>query len=141
MQIYFYSSVCLVTGPLLWLILDSGSGQVDDAVEPAERCFVKPCVISEFITQHSHLAGGTLYSCGVSDFYATYSYSNYQVQFGLSAVVGDSLRFGFGCAPWGRSLQALWGPFPSGAVVGVLLAVVAIVIRTDRDATSAPWAM
>ena len=146
--IYFYSSVCLVTGPLLWLILDSGSGQADDTAEPAQSGASLGQTLRDLGDLLGNIRIWLVALCilaGYQIFYATYSYSNYlQVQFGLSAVaVGGLTTVRLWMRPLGAVIAGFVGDrFHPVRSRGVLLAVsglslfVLIVIPS-----SAPWAM
>ena len=146
--IYFYSSVCLVTGPLLWLILDSGSGQADDTAEPAQSGASLGQTLRDLGDLLGNIRIWLVALCilaGYQIFYATYSYSNYlQVQFGLSAVaVGGLTTVRLWMRPLGAVIAGFVGDrFHPVRSLGVLLAVsglslfVLIVMPS-----SAPWAM
>ena len=139
--IYFYSSVCLVTGPLLWLILDSGSGQADDAAGPAQGGASLGQTLRDLGDLLRNIRIWLVALCilaGYQIFYATYSYSNYlQVQFGLSAVAVGGLTT---VRLWMRPLGAVIAGFVGDRFHPVRIARRSvgsewpIVICTDSDA-------
>jgi len=146
--IYFYSSVCLVTGPLLWLILDSGSGQADDTAEPAQSGASLGQTLRDVGDLLRNIRIWLVALCilaGYQIFYATYSYSNYlQVQFGLSAVaVGGLTTVRLWMRPLGAVIAGLVGDrFHPVRSLGVLLAasglsLFALIVMPS----SAPWVM
>ena len=79
--IYFYSSVCLVTGPLLWLILDNGSGQSadsngsDDSKESAASLGQTVRDLAGLLRNVRIWLVALCILAGYQIFYATYSYS------------------------------------------------------------------
>ena len=146
--IYFYSSVCLVTGPLLWLILDSGSGQADDAAGPAQSGASLGQTLRDLGDLLRNIRIWLVALCilaGYQIFYATYSYSNYlQVQFGLSAVaVGGLTTVRLWMRPLGAVIAGFVGDrFHPVRSLGVLLAVSGLsLIALIVMPSSAPWAM
>ena len=146
--IYFYSSVCLVTGPLLWLILDSGSGQADDAAGPAQSGASFGQTLRNLGDLLRNIRIWLVALCilaGYQIFYATYSYSNYlQVQFGLSAVaVGGLTTVRLWMRPLGAVIAGFVGDrFHPVRSLGVLLAVSGLSLFTlIVMPSSAPWAM
>ena len=146
--IYFYSSVCLVTGPLLWLILDSGSGQADDTAEPAQSGASLGQTLRDLGDLLGNIRIWLVALCilaGYQIFYATYSYSNYlQVQFGLSAVaVGGLTTVRLWMRPLGAVIAGFVGDrFHPVRSLGVLLAVSGLsLIALIVMPSSAPWAM
>ena len=146
--IYFYSSVCLVTGPLLWLILDSGSGQADDTAEPAQSGASLGQTLRDLGDLLGNIRIWLVALCilaGYQIFYATYSYSNYlQVQFGLSAVaVGGLTTVRLWMRPLGAVIAGFVGDrFHPVRSLGVLLAVSGLsLFALIVMPSSAPWAM
>ena len=146
--IYFYSSVCLVTGPLLWLILDSGSGQADDTAEPAQSGTSLGQTLRDLGELLRNIRIWLVALCilaGYQIFYATYSYSNYlQVQFGLSAVaVGGLTTIRLWMRPLGAVIAGFVGDrFHPVRSLGVLLAVSGLsLFALIVMPSSAPWAM
>ena len=146
--IYFYSSVCLVTGPLLWLILDSGSGQADDTAEPAQSGASLGQTLRDLGDLLRNIRIWLVALCilaGYQIFYATYSYSNYlQVQFGLSAVaVGGLTTVRLWMRPLGAVIAGFVGDrFHPVRSLGVLLAVSGLsLFALIVMPSSAPWAM
>ena len=146
--IYFYSSVCLVTGPLLWLILDSGSGQADDAAGPAQSGASLGQTLRDLGDLLRNIRIWLVALCilaGYQIFYATYSYSNYlQVQFGLSAVaVGGLTTVRLWMRPLGAVIAGFVGDrFHPVRSLGVLLAVSGLsLFALIVMPSSAPWAM
>ena len=146
--IYFYSSVCLVTGPLLWLILDSGSGQADDTAEPAQSRASLGQTLRDLGDLLGNIRIWLVALCilaGYQIFYATYSYSNYlQVQFGLSAVaVGGLTTVRLWMRPLGAVIAGFVGDrFHPVRSLGVLLAVSGLsLFALIVMPSSAPWAM
>ena len=146
--IYFYSSVCLVTGPLLWLILDSGSGQADDTAEPAQSGASLGQTLRDLGELLRNIRIWLVALCilaGYQIFYATYSYSNYlQVQFGLSAVaVGGLTTIRLWMRPLGAVIAGFVGDrFHPVRSLGVLLAVSGLsLFALIVMPSSAPWAM
>ena len=146
--IYFYSSVCLVTGPLLWLILDSGSGQADDTAEPARSGASLGQTLRDLGDLLGNIRIWLVALCilaGYQIFYATYSYSNYlQVQFGLSAVaVGGLTTVRLWMRPLGAVIAGFVGDrFHPVRSLGVLLAVSGLsLFALIVMPSSAPWAM
>ena len=146
--IYFYSSVCLVTGPLLWLILDSGSGQADDTAEPAQSGASPGQTLRDLGDLLGNIRIWLVALCilaGYQIFYATYSYSNYlQVQFGLSAVaVGGLTTVRLWMRPLGAVIAGFVGDrFHPVRSLGVLLAVSGLsLFALIVMPSSAPWAM
>jgi predicted MFS family arabinose efflux permease len=146
--IYFYSSVCLVTGPLLWLILDSGSGQADGTAKPTQSGASLGQTLRDLGDLLRNIRIWLVALCilaGYQIFYATYSYSNYlQVQFGLSAVAVGGLTT---VRLWMRPLGALIAGFVGDRFhpvrsLGVLLAVSSLsLFALIVMPSSAPWAM
>ena len=146
--IYFYSSVCLVTGPLLWLILDSGSGQADDAAGPAQSGASLGQTLRDLGDLLRNIRIWLVALCilaGYQIFYATYSYSNYlQVQFGLSAVaVGGLTTVRLWMRPLGAVIAGFVGDrFHPVRSLGVLLAVSGLsLFALIVMPSTAPWAM
>ncbi|MCH1553628.1 MAG: MFS transporter [Luminiphilus sp.] len=146
--IYFYSSVCLVTGPLLWLILDSGSGQADDTAEPAQSGASLGQTLRDLGNLLRNIRIWLVALCilaGYQIFYATYSYSNYlQVQFGLSAVaVGGLTTVRLWMRPLGAVIAGFVGDrFHPVRSLGVLLAASGLsLFALILMPSSAPWAM
>lgn len=146
--IYFYSSVCLVTGPLLWLILDSGSGQADDTAEPAQSGASLGQTLRDLGDLLRNIRIWLVALCilaGYQIFYATYSYSNYlQVQFGLSAVaVGGLTTVRLWMRPLGAVIAGFVGDrFHPVRSLGVLLAVSGLsLFALIVMPSTAPWAM
>ena len=146
--IYFYSSVCLVTGPLLWLILDSGSGQADDAAGPSQSGASLGQTLRDLGDLLRNIRIWLVALCilaGYQIFYATYSYSNYlQVQFGLSAVaVGGLTTVRLWMRPLGAVIAGFVGDrFHPVRSLGVLLAVSGLsLFALIVMPSSAPWAM
>ncbi len=146
--IYFYSSVCLVTGPLLWLILDSGSGQADVSAEPAQSGASLGQTLRDLGNLLRNIRIWLVALCilaGYQIFYATYSYSNYlQVQFGLSAVaVGGLTTVRLWMRPLGAVIAGFVGDrFHPVRSLGVLLAVSGLsLFALIVMPSSAPWAM
>ena len=146
--IYFYSCVCLVTGPLLWLILDSGSGQSSEAAEPESSGASFGQTLRDLGSLLRNIRIWLVALCiltGYQMFYATYSYSNYlQVQFGLSAVAVGGLTT---VRLWMRPLGAVIAGFVADRFhpvrsLGVLLAVSGLsLFALIVMPSSAPWAM
>lgn len=146
--IYFYSSVCLVTGPLLWLILDSGSGQAGDTTEPSQSGASLGQTLRDLGDLLRNIRIWLVAFCilaGYQIFYATYSYSNYlQVQFGLSAVaVGGLTTVRLWMRPLGAVIAGFVGDrFHPVRSLGVLLAVSGLSLSALIVMPStAPWAM
>lgn len=146
--IYFYSSVCLVTGPLLWLILDSGSGQAGDTAEPAQSGASLGQTLRDLGDLLRNIRIWLVALCilaGYQIFYATYSYSNYlQVQFGLSAVaVGGLTTVRLWMRPLGAVIAGFVGDrFHPVRSLGVLLAVSGLsLFALIVMPSTAPWAM
>lgn len=146
--IYFYSSVCLVTGPLLWLILDSGSGQADDAAGTAQSGASLGQTLRDLGDLLRNIRIWLVALCilaGYQIFYATYSYSNYlQVQFGLSAVaVGGLTTVRLWMRPLGAVIAGFVGDrFHPVRSLGVLLAVSGLsLFALIVMPSTAPWAM
>ena len=146
--IYFYSSVCLVTGPLLWLILDSGSVQADDTAESAQNGASLGQTVRDLGNLLRNIRIWLVALCilaGYQIFYATYSYSNYlQVQFGLSAVaVGGLTTVRLWMRPLGAVIAGFVGDrFHPVRSLGVLLAVSGLsLFALIVMPSSAPWAM
>jgi MFS family permease len=146
--IYFYSSVCLVTGPLLWLILDSGSGQSGEAARPESSGASFSQTLRDLGSLLRNIRIWLVALCilaGYQMFYATYSYSNYlQVQFGLSAVaVGGLTTVRLWMRPLGAVIAGFVGDrFHPVRSLGVLLAVSGLsLFALIAMPSSAPWAM
>jgi len=146
--IYFYSTVCLVTGLLLWLILDSGPGQADDTAEPAQSGASLGQTLRDLGDLLRNIRIWLVALCilaGYQIFYATYSYSNYlQVQFGLSAVaVGGLTTVRLWMRPLGAVIAGFVGDrFHPVRSLGVLLAVSGLsLFALIVMPSSAPWAM
>lgn len=146
--IYFYSSVCLMTGPLLWLILDSGSAQADVSAEPAQSGASLGQTLRDLGNLLRNIRIWLVALCilaGYQIFYATYSYSNYlQVQFGLSAVaVGGLTTVRLWMRPLGAVIAGFVGDrFHPVRSLGVLLAVSGLsLFALIVMPSSAPWAM